>query len=59
MAGSLPDLKPCPVCGGLGKMRYGEMPLAECQDAQCGFITSHYYWQNIAVLLQQASTKHG
>lgn len=40
-------------------MRYGEMPLAECQDAQCGFITSHYYWQNIAVLLQQASTKHG
>lgn len=53
MSESLPPLKPCPICDGPGRMVYGELPLATCEDEQCGFISSHYYWQGVKVLLTQ------
>ena len=47
--------KPCPLCGGEG--RWTSDSLVRCKDAQCDFITSHYYWHSIAVLLRHDCAK--
>ena len=53
-AQGLAPLKPCPSCESEGRWRAKDL-LAECPE--CGFVSSHYYWQSVKVLLTQADRR--